>query len=74
MDKTRSRHGGTQMLADTSASSSNTWLMGSAIPEQGGIWKEEVKKDVGRGGHGVESGGSRFKSRLYQLRVPKQFT
>lgn len=77
MEKTRSRHAGTQMLADISATSCNVWLMCSAVPEfstkQRSIWKEEVKKDVGCRGHNValESGSSRFKSRLSQLRVPK---
>lgn len=67
-------------LADTSTTSSNTWLMCCAVPEfcpkQGSIQKEEVKEDVGCRGQEValESGSSMFKARLDQLRVPRQFT
>lgn len=67
-------------LADTSTTSSNTWLMCGAVPKfcpkQGIIQKEEVKEEVGCRGQEValESGSSISKARLDQLRVPKQFT
>lgn len=67
-------------LADTSTTSSNKWLMCSAVPKfcpkQGIIQKEEVEEEVGCRGQEValESGSSIFKARLDQLKVPKQFT
>lgn len=67
-------------LADTSTTSSTTWLTCSAVPEfcpkQGSIQKEEVKEDVKCRGQEValDSGSSIFKARPDQLRVPKQFT
>lgn len=43
---------------------------------QGGVQKEGLEEDVGRRVQNMdlESEGSRFKSRLKQLKAPKQFT
>lgn len=57
------------------------WLMCSAVcawvlPKQQDVQKEEVKEDVACRGQNVvlESESSRFKYRLKQLKVSKQFT